>query len=153
MSYDRPAAADQQGTVSSRKSSGISTSDFNFDSHRQNGGSACLARKERERGRKKRLNDRDHSDKTDLTATVDDREQHRFLGFQSKSLRAASQLTYLNPLVAANSGLFRYFFGFFFAFFFAFGTEITCRSSVAIAGLTLPTATKLCQRGLLVRAS
>jgi hypothetical protein len=48
-------------------------------------------------------------------------------------------------------GLFGYFFGFFFAFFF-FGTEITCRSNPAAAGLTLPTATKFCQRGLSERS-
>jgi hypothetical protein len=47
--------------------------------------------------------------------------------------------------------LFGYFFGFFFAFFF-FGTEITSRSNLAPAGLTLPTATKFCQRGLSKRA-
>jgi hypothetical protein len=38
--------------------------------------------------------------------------------------------------------LFTYY-AFFFGFFFAFGTDITCRPKVAIAGLTLPTATKL----------
>jgi len=118
-----------------------------------NGSSIEKCRAWTQRERKKRLNDRDHGDKTDLTATVDDRAQHRFLGFQSKSLRAASQLTYLNPLLAANPRLFRYFFGFFFAFFFAFGTEITFRSNVATAGLTLPAAAKFCQPGLLVEAS
>jgi len=43
-----------------------------------------------------------------------------------------------------NPWFFGYFF--FFGFFFAFGTEITCKYDVAIAGLTLPTATKLCPR-------
>jgi hypothetical protein len=37
--------------------------------------------------------------------------------------------------------LFTYF-AFFFGFFFAFGTDITRRPKVAIAGLTLPAATK-----------
>jgi hypothetical protein len=38
------------------------------------------------------------------------------------------------------------YFGLFFAFFFAFGTEITCRSNVAVACLTLPSATKFYPR-------
>jgi len=37
--------------------------------------------------------------------------------------------------------LFTYF-AFFFGFFFAFDTDITRRPKVAIAGLTLPAATK-----------
>jgi|GEM_PF-2338422 hypothetical protein len=56
-----------------------------------------------------------------------------------EELRGA--LTYLLQLPRCRNGnawFFRYFF--FFGFFFAFGTEITCRSNVAIAGLTLPTA-------------
>jgi hypothetical protein len=47
----------------------------------------------------------------------------------------------------SHPGLFGYFFGFFFAFFF-FGTEITPRSNLATAGLTLPTARKFYRRGL-----
>jgi hypothetical protein len=43
--------------------------------------------------------------------------------------------------------LLGYFFGFFFAFFF-FGTEITSRSNLATAALTLPTARRFCQGSL-----
>jgi len=51
----------------------------------------------------------------------------------------------LKSLRSTRKQLFAYF-AFFFGFFFAFGTEITCRSNVAIAGLTLPTAKKFCPR-------
>jgi hypothetical protein len=59
----------------------------------------------------------------------------------------------LEPSRRRKPGLFGYFFCFFFAFFFALGTEITCTSNVATAGLTLSTATNFCQRDLLVRPS
>ena len=64
-------------------------------------------------------------------------------GFQRKSF--AEALTYLPQLPRCRHGnawFFGYFF--FFVFFFALGTEITCRSNVAITGLILPTATKFC---------
>ena len=70
--------------------------------------------------------------------------------FQS-SFRGAPNLLEPSRRRKGNPWFSGYFFAFFFRFFFAFGTEITCRSNVAIAGLTLPTATKFCPRGLLMR--
>ena len=63
-------------------------------------------------------------------------------GFQWNSFARA--LTYLLQPPRRRKGN-PWFFD-YFGLFFAFGTEITCRSNVAIAGLTLPTATKLCPR-------
>jgi hypothetical protein len=57
----------------------------------------------------------------------------------------------LLQLPAAKKSLvpFLDYFDLFFAFFFfAFGTEITCRHSVALDGLTLPTTPKFCTRCL-----
>jgi hypothetical protein len=63
-------------------------------------------------------------------------------GFQWKSFAGAP--TYLLKPLRRRKGNPRFFdyFGLFFGFFLALGTEITCRSNVVIAGLTLPTATK-----------
>lgn len=81
-----------------------------------------------------------------------------WLNQRTKKGRRAEDLTF-PPQTATKSsptatipGLFGYFFGFFFAFFF-FGTEITSRSNLATAALTLPTARKFCQPGLSERAS
>jgi hypothetical protein len=75
--------------------------------------------------------------------------EKQYLGaavFQWKSFaEALTHLLHPSRRRKRNPWFFGYF-DFFFGFFFAFGTEITCRSNVAIAGLTLPTATKFCPR-------
>jgi hypothetical protein len=77
----------------------------------------------------------------------ENRETHRG-GWVSLEELSRELLAYLLEPSRRRKGnpWFLSYFRFFFSFFFAFGTEITCRSNVAIAGLTLPTATKSCPR-------